>query len=81
MNELRGGYLVERWVQECAVQIELIFGLSGLPMAPFYLKIGLDIGLVFAKCLIFDEFSSDLPIGCQKVPMHPNLHGKKFWFV
>ena len=33
-----------------------IFGLSGLPIAPFYLKIGLDIGRIFAKCLIFDEF-------------------------
>ena len=51
-----GGYLVERWVQECAAQKGRIFGLSGLPMAPFYLKIGLDIGRVFAKCLIFDEF-------------------------
>ena len=55
MNEL-SGYLVERWVQECVAQIGCIFGLSGLPMAPFYLKIGLDIGRVFAKCLIFDEF-------------------------
>ena len=37
----------------------------------FYLKIiGLDKGRVFAKCLIFDEFSSGLPLGCQKVPMH-----------
>ena len=51
-----GGYLVKRWVQECAAQIGRIFGLSGLPMAPFYLKIGLDIGRVFAKCLIFDDF-------------------------
>ena len=41
----------------------------------FYLKIGLDIGRVFAKCLIFDEVSSGLPIGCQKVPMYPNSHG------
>ena len=32
------------------------FGLSDLQMVPFYLKIGLDIGRVFAKCLIFDEF-------------------------
>ena len=46
-----GGYLVERWVQECEAQIGRIFGLSGLPMTPFYLKIGLDIGRVFAKCL------------------------------
>ena len=26
-----------------------IFGLSGLPMAPLYLKIGLDIGLGFLQ--------------------------------
>ena len=56
MNELGGGvFIVERWVQEFA-QKGRIFGLSGLPMALFYLKIGLDIGRVFVKCLIFDEF-------------------------
>ena len=27
------------------------------------------------------NFSSGLPMGCQKVPMHPNSHGKKYWFV
>ena len=48
-----GGYLVERWIWGCAAQIVCLFGLSGLPMAFFYLKIGLDIGRVFAKCLIF----------------------------
>ena len=69
---------MERWVQECAAQMGRIFGLSDLQMVPFYLKIGLDIGRVFAKCLIFDEFSSGLPIGCQKVPMHPNSHGKNY---
>ena len=55
---LGGVFIVERWVglQECAAQIGRIFGLSGLPMALFYLKIGLDIGRVFVKCLIFDEF-------------------------
>ena len=36
-------YLVDRWVRGCAAQIGCLFGLSGLPMAPFYLKIGLDI--------------------------------------
>ena len=30
-----GGYLVERWVRGCAAQIGCLFGLSGLPMAPF----------------------------------------------
>ena len=72
---------MERWVQECAAQMGRIFGVSDLQMVPFYLKIGLDIGRVFAKCLIFDEFSlwlTYLPIGCQKVPMHPNSHGKKY---
>ena len=45
-----------RWEQECADEMGRIFGLSDLQMVPFYLKIGLDIGRVFAKCLIFDEF-------------------------
>ena len=31
------------------------FGILGLPRPPFYLKIGLDIGRVFAKCIIFDD--------------------------
>ena len=51
-----GGYSVERWVRGCAAQIVGLFGFSVLQMAPFYLKIGLDKGRVFAKCLIFDEF-------------------------
>ena len=40
---------MERWVQECAAQMGRIFGLSGLPVVPFCLKIGLDIGRVFAN--------------------------------
>ena len=32
-----------------AAQIGRIFSLSGLPMALFYLKIGLDIGRVFLQ--------------------------------
>ena len=40
------GYLVERWVRGCAAQIGCLFGLSGLPVALFYLKIGLDTGRV-----------------------------------
>ena len=55
-HERFGGIIVERWVQECAAQMGRIFGLSGLPMAPFYLKIGLDIGRVFAKFLISMNF-------------------------
>ena len=50
-------------------------------MTLFYLNIGLDIGRVFPKCLIFDEFSFGSPIGCQKVLLHPNLHGKKYCLV
>ena len=55
-NRRGGGYLVERWVRGSAAQIGFFFGLSGLPMAPFYLKIGLDIGCVFAKYTIFNDF-------------------------
>ena len=48
---------MERWVRGCAAQIGCFFGLSGLQIAPFfYLKIGLDIGRIFANCLIFDDF-------------------------
>ena len=51
------GYFVEKWVRGCAAQIGYFFGLPGLPMFPyFYLKIGLDIGRVFAKYIIFNEF-------------------------
>ena len=32
-----GGNLVERWVRGCAAQIGCFFGLSGLPMAPFFI--------------------------------------------
>ena len=35
----------------------------------------------FCKMLNFRfsmNFSSGLPLGCQKVPMHPNLHGNKY---
>ena len=48
-----GGYLVERWVRGCATQIGCFFGLSGFAMAPFFMKIGFDIGRVFAKCINF----------------------------
>ena len=48
---------MEKWVRGCAAHIGCLFGLSGLPVALFfYLKIGLDKGRDFAKCLIFDEF-------------------------
>ena len=47
----------------------------------FYLKIGLDIGRIFAKCKILMNFSFGLPIGCQKVLMCPNLHSKKCCLV
>ena len=48
---------MERWVRGCEVQIGCFFGLLGLPMALFFLfEIGLDIGRIFVKCIIFDEF-------------------------
>ena len=50
---------MERWVRGRAAQMGYLFGLSGLSMTHFYhvyLKICLDIGRVFAKCLIFNEF-------------------------
>ena len=47
-------------------------------MAHFISENWLDIGRVFTKCLIFDDFFFGLPIGCQQVFMHPNLHGKKY---
>ena len=74
----RGGYLVERWVWGCAAQIGCFFGLSVYQWPFFYFKIGLDIGHVLAKYIIFNEISFSLPIGCQKVLMHANLHGKKY---
>ena len=52
----RGGYLVERWVRGCAAQIGCFLGSQVLQWPLFYLKIGLDIGRVFAKCIISDEF-------------------------
>ena len=37
-------------VHEAQIGLGCLFGLWGLPMAPFYLKIGLDIGRDLAKC-------------------------------
>ena len=54
-----GGYFVERWVRERAAQTGC---LSGLPIGPFYLKIGLDIVLM--------NFSFGVPKGCQKLLTH-----------
>ena len=45
---------------------------------PFFsLKIGLDTGHVFAKYILTFSmnFSFSLPMGCQKVLTHTNLHG------
>ena len=44
---------MERWVWRSTAQKGCIFGLSGLPMAPFLFEIGLDIDWICAKCLIF----------------------------
>ena len=74
-----GGYLVERWVRECAAQIGCFVGLSGLPMAPFLFENWFRYRLRFCKIHNFQGiFSFSLPIGCQKVLMHVNLHGKKY---
>ena len=75
-----GGIIVERWVglQECAAQMGRIFGLSDLQMVPFYLKIGLDIGRVFAKCLIFDEFFLWLIYRLSKSTYASQFSGKKY---
>ena len=53
--------LVERWIQNvqgCAAHIGRLFQPLGFTnaMAPLLFEIGLDMGPVFAKCLIFDEF-------------------------
>ena len=45
-----GGYLVERWVWGGVAWIGCLFGVPGLPMTPFYLKIGLDIDCILEKC-------------------------------
>ena len=77
-----GGYLVERWVRGCAAQIGCFFGLSGLPMAPFLFENWFRYRSRFWKKHNFlMNFSFDLPIGCQKVLMCPNLHGKKCCLV
>ena len=51
-----GGYLVERWVQGCAAQMGAFSASQVYQWLIFYLKIGLDIGRIFAKCLIVDDF-------------------------
>ena len=77
-----GGYLVERWVWGCAAQIGCFFGLSSFPMAPFLFENWFRYRLHFCKMHNFRWiFPFSLPIGCQKVLMHPNLYGKKYWLV
>ena len=51
--------IIPRWVtiKNCACGPDRVpFRPLRFTMAPFYLKIGLDIGHVIAKCLSFDEF-------------------------
>ena len=43
------------------------------------MKLGLDIGSVFAKCLVFDEYF--IKLGCQKVLMHSNFTCYMYWLV
>ena len=77
-----GGHLVERWVRGCAAQIGCFFGLSGFPMAPFLFENWFRYRSHFCKMHNFRWiFPFSLPIGCQKVLMHPNLYGKKYWLV
>ena len=52
----RGVYLVERWVRGCAAQMGAFLASQAFQWPLFYLKIGLDIGQIFAKCKIFNEF-------------------------
>ena len=47
---------MERWVRGCAAQIGTFSASQVYQWPLFYLKIGLDIGRDFAKCLIFDYF-------------------------
>ena len=50
------GYLVEKWVYGRAAQMGAFLASQIYQWPLSYLKIGLDIGQVFAKYLIFDEF-------------------------
>ena len=76
------GYLVERWVRGCAAQIGCFFGLWGFPMTPFLFENWFRYRSHFCKMHNFRWiFPFSLPIGCQKVLMHPNLYGKKYWLV
>ena len=43
-------------VRGCAAQIGAFSASQVFQWALFYLKIGLDIGRIFAKCIIFVEF-------------------------
>ena len=71
------GYLVKRWVRGRAAQIRCLFWpYSGLSMTLFYLKIGLDMGRIFAKSSIFDECFLKFTCRLSKI-MHSNLHVKK----
>ena len=77
-----GGYLMERWVRGCVAQIGCFFCLSGFPMAPFLFENWFRYRSHFRKMHNFRWiFPFSLPTGCQKVLMHPNLYGKKYWLV
>ena len=81
-NVESGGHLVESWVRRCATPVGYLFGLSCLGMTPSLFENWFRYRLRFCKMLNFRWFFSfGLPIGCQKVLMHPNLHGKKYWLV
>ena len=72
------GVLVERWVRGCAAQIECPFGLSGLPVAPFLFENWFRCRSRFLQNAFPLVYQA---IGCRKILMHPNLHGKKYCLV
>ena len=57
-GKLLGGYLVERWVRGMCNLDRALFRPLRFTNAPFYLKIGLDIGRIFATFFhnFFNEF-------------------------
>ena len=66
---------MEKWVQGGAAQIGCLFGHPRFTNDPFfYLKIGLDISCILAKCFIFDElflwFTYRLSKCTQSIPIH-----------
>ena len=82
LQMIRGGVLSGKVGTGMCAQIGCFFGLSGFPMAPFLFENWFRNRSYFWKMHTFRWiFPFSLPIGCQKVLMHPNLYGKKYWLV